>query len=54
MSELDAGRATAELGFRPEAVAGYLPKIVAAFLAAPPAEPPEGYRHRPRERGFPA
>jgi nucleoside-diphosphate-sugar epimerase len=54
MSELDATRAGTELGFRPEAVASYLPKIVGAFLAAPPGDRPEGYRHRPRERALSA
>lgn len=49
MSCLDPTRANTELGFRPEAPASYLPKIVAAFLAAPPAAPPDNYRHRPAE-----
>jgi nucleoside-diphosphate-sugar epimerase len=49
MSFLDPARARAELGFRPETAAGYLPKIVAAFLASPPAAPPDNYRHRPAE-----
>jgi nucleoside-diphosphate-sugar epimerase len=50
MSFLDPGRAKAELGFRHEPLRHYLEKIVASFLAHPPAEPPEGYRtDRPAE-----
>jgi nucleoside-diphosphate-sugar epimerase len=54
MSSLDASAARTELGFRPESTATYLPKIVAAFLAAPPAAPPDNYRYRPAERAFAA
>ncbi len=49
MSDLDASRAKAELGFRPEPVSSYLPKIVAAFLASPPPASPDSYRHRAAE-----
>jgi len=44
MSFLDPSRAKAELGFRHEPLRHYLDKIVAAFLAHPPMEPPESYR----------
>jgi nucleoside-diphosphate-sugar epimerase len=44
MSFLDPARAKAELGFRHEPLRQYLEKIVASFLAHPPAEPPESYR----------
>jgi nucleoside-diphosphate-sugar epimerase len=50
MSFIDPARAKAELAFRHEPLASYLDKIVAAFLAHPPAEPPPGYEHRERER----
>lgn len=46
MSFLDPSRARRELGFRHEPLDGYLDKIVASFLAHPPASPPDGYRHR--------
>ncbi len=50
MSFLDPTRAKAELGFRHDSLRHYLEKIVASFLAHPPAEPPEGYAaNRPRE-----
>lgn len=49
MSLLDGSRACRELNFRPESYAEYLPKIVAAFLASPPASPPDGYRTRAAE-----
>ncbi len=44
MSFLDPTRAKAELGFRHDPLRHYLEKIVASFLAHPPAEAPEGYR----------
>jgi nucleoside-diphosphate-sugar epimerase len=50
MSFLDPSRARAELGFRHEPLASYLDKIVAAFLAHPPADPPPGYEQRELER----
>jgi nucleoside-diphosphate-sugar epimerase len=46
MSFLDPARAKAELGFRHEPLRSYLDKIVASFLAHPPAEPPPGYERR--------
>ncbi|HSN93209.1 MAG TPA: epimerase [Anaeromyxobacteraceae bacterium] len=49
MSFLDPARARAELGFVHEPVEVYLPKIVAAFLAHPPADRPEGYAARAEE-----
>lgn len=49
MSFLDPSRAKDELGFRHEPLAAYLDKIVASFLAHPPAAPPEGYASRPAE-----
>jgi nucleoside-diphosphate-sugar epimerase len=50
MSFVDPGLAQAELGFRHEPLAAYLDKIVAAFLAHPPAEAPPGYEQRETER----
>ena len=50
MSFLDPARAKAELGFRHEPLGSYLDKIVASFLAHPPAEPPPGYERRAAER----
>jgi nucleoside-diphosphate-sugar epimerase len=50
MSFIDPSRARAELGFRHEPVRAYLDKIVAAFLARPPAEPPPSYATREAER----
>jgi nucleoside-diphosphate-sugar epimerase len=50
MSFLDPSRARTELGFRHEPFEAYLPKIVAAFLAHPPAGRPEGYTRRADER----
>ena len=45
--------AKAELGFRHEPVRQYLDKIVAAFIAHPPAHPPEAYvKNRAAERAF--
>jgi nucleoside-diphosphate-sugar epimerase len=49
MSFLDPARAKAELGFHHEPLGSYLDKIVASFLAHPPAEPPPGYDRRPAE-----
>ncbi len=50
MSFLDPARAKAELGFRHEPLRSYLDKIVASFLAHPPAAPPESYGDREAER----
>jgi nucleoside-diphosphate-sugar epimerase len=53
MSFLDPARAKAELGFRHDPLRQYLEKIVATFLAHPPAEPPESYAAlRSREVAF--
>jgi nucleoside-diphosphate-sugar epimerase len=49
MSQLDASRAKAALGFRPEPLERSLEKIVAAFLNHPPPAPPEGYARRADE-----
>jgi len=49
MSRLDARKAKAELGFRPEPLHSYLEKIVTAFLNHPPASPPENYANRAAE-----
>jgi len=49
MSFLDPSRAKTELGFRHEPLAEYLGRIVAAFLAQPPASPPESLSHRADE-----
>jgi len=46
MSFLDPGRAKAELGFRHEPLREYLGRIVAAFLAQPPASPPPALARR--------
>jgi nucleoside-diphosphate-sugar epimerase len=43
MSFLDPTQAKTELGFRHDPLRQYLEKIVASFLAHPPAEPPESY-----------
>jgi len=50
MSCLDPARARAELGFRHEPLAEYAARIVASFLAHPPADPPPGYAGRDAER----
>jgi nucleoside-diphosphate-sugar epimerase len=50
MSFVDPTRAREELGWRPTPVPEALARIVAAYLAHPPASPPEGYRHRALER----
>lgn len=49
MSFLDPSRAKEALGFTHEPVASYYGKIVASFLAHPPADRPEGYADRARE-----
>jgi nucleoside-diphosphate-sugar epimerase len=49
MSFVDPSLARAELGFRHEPLLSYLDKIVTAFLAHPPAEPPPGYETREAE-----
>jgi nucleoside-diphosphate-sugar epimerase len=49
MSFLDPARATAELGFRHEPLREYVGRIVAAFLAHPPASPPAGLSGRADE-----
>jgi nucleoside-diphosphate-sugar epimerase len=49
-SFLDPARAEAELGFAHEPVTEYVGRIAAAFLAAPPREPPAGSAERARER----
>ncbi len=50
MSFLDPSRARRELGFAHEPLELYLGKIVASFLAHPPADRPEGYASREAER----
>jgi len=49
MSFLDPSRARTELGFRHEPLREYLGRIVAAFLAHPPAAPPAGLSRRADE-----
>ncbi|HEV8717823.1 MAG TPA: NAD-dependent epimerase/dehydratase family protein [Candidatus Binatia bacterium] len=49
MSRLDASKAEAELGFRPEPLRSYLDKVITAFLNHPPASPPENYANRAAE-----
>jgi nucleoside-diphosphate-sugar epimerase len=49
MSCLDPSRAKAELGFVHEPLAGYLERIVASFLAHPPADLPPGLERRDDE-----
>jgi nucleoside-diphosphate-sugar epimerase len=49
MSFVDPALARQELGFRHEPLASYLDKIVTAFLAHPPTEPPPGYEKRDAE-----
>jgi nucleoside-diphosphate-sugar epimerase len=49
MSCLDPSLAKAELGFRHEPLAEYLGRIVASFLAHPPAAPPQSYARRHEE-----
>jgi nucleoside-diphosphate-sugar epimerase len=52
MSRLDPSKAKAALGFQHEPFSQYLEKIVACFLAHPPAEPPASYAHRSVELGI--
>lgn len=58
MSFLDPGKVQHALGFRHAPLRECLARVVASFLAHPPAEPPRGYAHRDREialaRGWPA
>ena len=54
MSFLDPGRAKAELGFRHEPLREYLGRIVAAFLAHPPASPPPALGRRDEEKALAA
>lgn len=49
MSCLDPSLAKAELGFRHEPLAEYAGRIVASFLAHPPAAPPPSYARRADE-----
>ena len=49
MSFLDPSRARDELRFRHLPLDEYLGMMVAAYLASPPASPPDGYAHRARE-----
>ncbi|MBI2899600.1 MAG: epimerase [Planctomycetes bacterium] len=50
MSNIDPARAKSELGFRHPPLREYLSRIVASFLAHPPAGPPKDYAMRTRER----
>jgi len=52
MSFLDPGRAKRELGFAHEPLPVYLDRIVASFLAHPPAAPPAGYERRGDEKAL--
>ena len=54
MSLLDPGRAQAELGFRHEPLREYLGRIVAAFVAQPPASPPPALARREEEKSLAA
>ncbi|HEY2945995.1 MAG TPA: NAD-dependent epimerase/dehydratase family protein [Vicinamibacteria bacterium] len=54
MSFLDPGRAKAVLGFRHEPLREYLGRIVAAFLAHPPASPPPALGQREHEKALAA
>lgn len=49
MSDMDHGKALLALDFHPEHLRHYLDKIVTAFLAHPPAEPPPNCSHRAAE-----
>jgi hypothetical protein len=49
MSFLDPSRAKAELGFVHEPLPVYVDRIVASFLAHPPADPPPGLERRADE-----
>ncbi len=52
MSFLDASRAKAEIGFSPTPLDHALDTIVASFFAHPPADRPDGYAARDRERAL--
>jgi nucleoside-diphosphate-sugar epimerase len=52
MSFLDPSRAKAELGFRHEPLREYLGRIVAAFVAHPPASPPPSLTRREEEKAL--
>ena len=52
MSFVDPSRAKAELGFQHEPLRSYLDKIVTAFLARPPVDPPPTYAERAREKAL--
>jgi nucleoside-diphosphate-sugar epimerase len=54
MSFLDPSRARAELGFVHEPLPVYLDRIVASFLAHPPADPPPGLERRAEETALAA
>ncbi len=54
MSQLDAGKAKAALGFQHEPWRSYLDKIVTCFVNHPPTAPPENYTHREQERALAA
>jgi nucleoside-diphosphate-sugar epimerase len=54
MSFIDPSRAKAELGFVHEPLAVYVDRIVASFLAHPPADPPPGLDRRADERALAA
>lgn len=49
MSFIDPSRAKAELGFVHDPLPVYVDRIVASFLAHPPADPPPGYERRADE-----
>ncbi|HEY0195237.1 MAG TPA: hypothetical protein VGC42_29180 [Kofleriaceae bacterium] len=49
MSQIDPGRAVAELGFAHPPLDVYLDSIVASLFARWPSEPPPGYAQRPQE-----
>jgi hypothetical protein len=54
LSFLDPARAKAELGFRHEPFREYLGRIVAAFIAQPPASPPAALERRAEETALAA
>jgi len=49
MCFMDGAKAKAELGFQPTPLWQYVDRVVAAFLAHPADDRPEGYEHRTRE-----